>query len=464
MSIIKVVLSYYNRIPTEIRNILSPFYNLLPQSIKYGKTYRKEKKQLEYIKSLNKKELENYTNELLQKLICYAYKHVPYYHKLFDDNNINPESIKTKEDLIRIPFLTKEIVKNNIDQLISDEYKKKDLVCIATSGTTGTPMRFYVQYDSHMRDWVYVEKMFKKYGFSFNEKKLVLRGKLFGSKKIEYDAFRKDLSINVFNMSEESIDEYFDKIEKYKPSFIYGFPSSIYVFAKYIKKSNRKLNNRFKCCITISESIYDYQKKFIENVFDCDVVTFYGMSERVIIAGQDLNHSEIKYNIEEQYGIAELIDKENRIIQKSNIKGELVGTSLLNYGMPLIRYKTGDISSYYEYASSINAIEGRKLQDCFIDREGNVVSISAYNIHTTELEKIERQVYYQDKIGEVTILAKPLEELSKEDIHKILNIYNRRSNNSISFDLKIVDHIDLNKNGKSKIVDQRLSLKQFINK
>ena len=89
-------------------------YHRLPDSVKhssaYMKTYREFTDLLNRSKDMSREELTEYQNEKLREIVCYAYENVPYYKDLFDEKGIDPASIRTAEDLPRIPVLTKEII------------------------------------------------------------------------------------------------------------------------------------------------------------------------------------------------------------------------------------------------------------------------------------------------------------------------------------------------------------------
>lgn len=152
MSIIKFVLNYYNKLPIELINIMAPLYHLMPEALQFTPVFIKERKRIERIHSLTPEELCQEENRCLGRLVRYAYEHTEYYRELFDNTGIDPSEINSVKDIKRIPFLTKELLLENRDRMISDEFKKDELVYITTSGSTGAPTGFFVQKDSHIRD------------------------------------------------------------------------------------------------------------------------------------------------------------------------------------------------------------------------------------------------------------------------------------------------------------------------
>lgn len=463
MSIIKKVLKYYNKIPVSFLNIIAPLYHCLPDNLKYTSYFIKEKRELDRIDSLSTEDIEKERNLSVQKLINYSYEHVPYYHKLFDKNSILPSDIRTVSDLSKIPYLTKELLANNQEELISDEYHKKDLVYITTSGSTGNPVGFYVQKESHIRDWVYVFHMFNKYGYNQNSSKLMLRGKVFQAqcdgKSWQWDAFKRELSINIFDMTQRNMEEYCLAIEKHKPEFAYGYMSAMYTFCKFLSQRKTALKHQFRGFIGISETITDEQRIFVESVIGAPVLTFYGMSERVIIAAETAkDHT---YSIEPLYGIAELIDENEKLITEKNIKGELVGTSLLNYGMPLIRYKMGDISSWAG-KDILSKIEGRWNHDQLVGRDLCLISMTALNMHSEVFKKVNRYQLFQDTPGKVIIKVVKNSDFMDLDKERIEKQFTEKAKNQIDFKVELVDEIKPKTNGKLFLVEQKLDLRKIM--
>ena len=88
-------------------------------------------------------ELKLLQNHKLQKLIVDAYENVPFYRKVMKERNLTPSDIKSTEDLKLLPILTKMDIKRNLHDLVNKRYNRRNLICLKTSGTTGTPMKFF---------------------------------------------------------------------------------------------------------------------------------------------------------------------------------------------------------------------------------------------------------------------------------------------------------------------------------
>ena len=443
MSLFNKIVKNYNKYPLWVLRLIGPLFNLLPVGLRLGKGYRTERRIIKENEGLSEPDVIEKQNESFKKLIAYSYEHVKYYRELLDGLGLKPRDFKTVKDITKIPFLTKEIVFQRQNDLISDECSKEKLCYVTTSGSTGTPVGFFVDKNSSIRDVAYVYHFFNEIGYSPKSSKLLMRGKEFYSQKrghvFQWDPLKKELSIDIFSFTEENLEIYCKAIEKYKPDFVYGYPSAMCLFCNYLSKRKEPLRHNFKGFIAISESLSNEQSSFIESVISAPVVTFYGMSERVIIAKKCLKTGQ--YHIEPLYGLAEIVDKKGNEIKTNGIIGELVGTSLVNYCMPLIRYKTGDMSSWSNSSCccsnrffSLANVYGRKNRDVLINKENQPISMASLEIHSDAYQYIKRYQFYQEKPGFVTIRIVPsCDSFDNEKIDEIKNIFTNRTQGKIVF-------------------------------
>ena len=89
-----------------------------------GTTIQANINYLEKTQWLSKSEIEELQNKKLRALLRHAYDNVPYYRKVFNDHGIYPDDIKTRQDLPRIPILTKEIIRKNLPDLIAKNFPR----------------------------------------------------------------------------------------------------------------------------------------------------------------------------------------------------------------------------------------------------------------------------------------------------------------------------------------------------
>ena len=293
-------------------------------------------------------------NQLLQNLIQHAYKTVPYYKRMFDDYGIDPETIKTKEDLPRLPVLTKEQIQESPDKFLSEDYlyypKNKDLIICRTSGSTGKFLKIYWSKQDDIRSKFHLWRMRNKYyNIEPQDKFCSFHTTVYTNNKlvnmldsmIFYNG--RNLSFNKANMGFENIEEYYKKITEFKPKWLFIQPSIAFLIAEYLDKNNLVVPEELKYIELTGEYLFNNYRRRIEEVFKVKTANQYGCNEANCIA------------IECPYGHFHCMDK-NVIVEIQNNgsvvnrgdEGEIIITCLTNTTMPFIRYAIGDRGILYE--------------------------------------------------------------------------------------------------------------------
>ena len=91
---------------------------------------------------LSEKDLYDLQSNKLKRLIEHCYRNVPYYKRVFDERGITPEDIQSREDLAKLPILTKQIIKDNYNDLIAQDIASRKSFDGSTGGSTGIPLHF----------------------------------------------------------------------------------------------------------------------------------------------------------------------------------------------------------------------------------------------------------------------------------------------------------------------------------
>lgn len=448
------------------KTICNIYYNI-PDYIKYGRKFRKQYNFLEESQYWSKEKLEKYQLNELKKLIKHAYETVPYYKKLFDKNNIRYEQINSFEDLKKIPYLTKDIIKENLEELISNKYNKNDIKYVTTGGSTGVPMGFYIDDRSDfLREWSFIANIWNRVGYNpkKNNRMVILRGNFIENGFYEYKDNK--LILSSFKI-EKHIEKYIELIRDYNPDFIQAYPSSIIILARYInlKKINLKLNN-LKAIICSSENIYSQQRNEIEDAFNTRVFSFYGHTEHSCIAGECEQNT--FYHLNSEYGYTELLDEQGKEIIEDGNLGELVVTGFGNYVMPFIRYKTGDMAILSKEKCDcgrnykmIKKIQGRK-QDYFINKNGEkiIFTWADYPLWSIK-DKIWAYQYVQNEPGKVFLYIHFKEEVKPfefknifDEVEKIFNKYY----DDFEIEIRLNNEIKRTSRGKFKYLIQNINL------
>jgi phenylacetate-CoA ligase len=289
-------------------------------------------------------ELEAFQQERLQALLKHAYENTSYYHRIFKELKLKPEDIKNVGDLQKLPILTKEHIRNNLDDLTAKNYSKEELIPSATGGSTGEPMRFFIDKEGITWNMAAAYREWNWAGYNLGDKIAYLWGApqdLSHQAELKariYNLIQRTIWLDAFDMTEKIFEEYVRILRKFKPKVINAYASAIYLMAQYMEK--RGIDDiRPKAILTSCEMLFDYQRETIERAFGCEVFDYYSGRDTTLQAGECPEHS--GYHLSIETGMVEFV-KDGEHVAPGEL-GEIVITDLCNYAMPFIRYEIGDL-------------------------------------------------------------------------------------------------------------------------
>ncbi|WP_318472298.1 hypothetical protein [Photobacterium leiognathi] len=370
----------------------------------------------EYLMNSRTFQNESFHIESLNKILGHCYKNIPYYGDLFDSNQIDP-CLHSMEDFQKIPFITKDIISNNIDKLVYKNGKCK--IRKRTGGTTGLPMDFWTDKNDAIRENAFVHYHWNKVGFDNkkNNRIVIMRGFIPKGGSF-YEKNNNNLILSTFMLSYKTIDLYIEQLNKFNPEFLHVYPSSLDLFVSLLKFSKHKLElKELKGIFTSSETLNDYQRYNFEKEFKVQVSDLYGHSEHCVFAIKNKNNK--VYEIDHRYGFVELLRNRKSVMNKVDSTGDIVATSYHNYIMPLIRYKTGDKATSSGSSLGFINIQGRE-QDFFIDKDGiNIPYICNDEAIWCIKDKIIAYQYSQNKRGIIKLKLENISKISTSDLKRV---------------------------------------------
>jgi phenylacetate-CoA ligase len=167
------------------------------------------------------------------------------------------------------------------------------------------------------------------------------------------------------------------------------------------------------------------------------------------------------------YGILEIVDDSGRACTRPGERGELIGTGLNNYCMPLIRYRTGDYATRCESECECGRqwdrftdVEPHRKQDLVHGKRGEKVSLAALNMHGPLFERVVRYQYCQDTPGICVVKVMPAPGFTEAERSAIEKAYNNKAGDAILFTVEVVCDIPLTTRGKLRMLDSRLPAEQ----
>ena len=183
-------------------------------------------------------ELKEEQEKQLRYMIQFAYVHVPYYNKLFDNLKLHPNDIRRLEDLEKLPILTKETIKQNWEDFKPVNLNKLKYYEQATGGSTGTPFKYRLSKFDRFLGGAMLYKGWGYGGYELGDKMVFLAGasldigtKSYLAKRV-HEIARNIKKLSSFDMGEKEMLQYVNILNSFKPKFIRGYASSLYFFSK----------------------------------------------------------------------------------------------------------------------------------------------------------------------------------------------------------------------------------------
>jgi phenylacetate-CoA ligase len=336
-----------------------------------GNIYRHRQGEVLLFDSLSVEQKHDFILKRIAPIVHFAYHNVPFYKKYYTENGFHPDDLKTYWDIQKIPIVNKTILRTagfeKRSALIPNRYS------VNTGGSSGTPFQFYIEPSSMGHEWAHMHRIWEKLGYKTSDLKFGFSGRSDIKRIIEYDPLRNQFAVDLYKNYEVIASRMKDIIKKYTVRYLHGYPSSIYNFALFCKSKDTELQNllsrQLQGAFLSSEYPYPQYRNVIEDVFDINTISWYGHTERCILAYE--KNEKYTYEPFHTYGFAEVavIDGESR----------LIGTSYYNHASPLIRYDTNDNISGVEKNGILESFEISKGRDSesVVDKQGNKINLTA---------------------------------------------------------------------------------------
>lgn len=397
-----------------------------------GKIYRTRMKEIKSYTNLSDKERQDFIFKRVHAITEYAIANIPFYKDYYRKHNFDISQLKTFDDIQRIPIINKHDLLEYPIELRSNMDAPKFLV--NTGGSSGYTLSFYVQPSSIGNEKAHIHTMWSQIGYKPSDLRLYIAGRSAVKNGVDYEFARHTISIDMYKPFEETAPLLIKKIKHHPCYYLLGYPSVLSEFAEYCKTNQVLLNllkSHLRGALLSSEFPYPVYRNPIENIFKIKTKSFYGHTERCVMAYE----TDEKFNFIpfQTYGYAEAIPNDNNHY-------DLIGTSYYNQASPLIRYNTKDIIDNpcikNGILTSFNIFEGRSGQ-FILDKSGKKISLTGLMMgrHHPIFNYCSHIQIAQEKKGEATILYVPKQDGSIKNIEKLFD----SSNVDITFDFKKID-------------------------
>lgn len=364
-------ISFIKKKMTNLPYFIGKIISLLPfgQRPLIGKIYSSRKKEIDNFNKLNLSNRENYIFERMNKIVNHAYEKVDFYRDHYDENNFHPSHLKNFDDIKLIPTISKNLLQSiplekRIDNRVSGYLEN-------TGGSSGKPLEFMIQPNSVGHEWAHMHEIWSNLGYRYSDLRIVFSGRSENDQPIFYDSSRHQYNVNIYSGWHKVVEKMQKIFPKQMPKYLHGYPSAIFDFILWLHDTRHPYLKNLKSVegIFLGSEFPDFSKrKKVEKILSCKTISWYGHTERTILAYEKYKNYE--YVPFQTYGYTESIECDN--------DQYLVGTSYYNFLHPMIRYNSDDIiKPIYDDSllTSFSVSKGRK-GDFILDSDKNKIFLT----------------------------------------------------------------------------------------
>lgn len=278
---------------------------------------------------------ERYQAARLKRLVAHAMTSIPFIKKHYGDCGITPGSIRSVQDLQKLPILNKATFIGKPTEEYIDNSRMVNSRWYITSGTSGTPFRFLMS-EISIND-AYSD--FATFRFLWWRGEPVSRLSLINIARI------KIRSVSGLHRLFVPVEAYLNdphavirRLQHFKTEIIYAYPSILLDLSNALAETHETLPD-LRFALSFGEKLTPASRARITERLGCEVYDRYGLEEIGVVGVECVEHD--GFHINSESVIIEIVDDEGRACGDGEA-GRVIATDLWNYGMPFIRYDTGD--------------------------------------------------------------------------------------------------------------------------
>ncbi|MDD2643332.1 MAG: phenylacetate--CoA ligase [Methanobacteriaceae archaeon] len=382
--------------------------------------------------TIQRDDLEELQLKKLQDTVHQAYERVPYYHKKFNEIGLYPEDIETLEDITKIPFTTKDDLRESYPFGMFAVPKKEIIEIHSSSGTTGKPVvSGYTRKD--LDTWATIMARGLT-GMGLGDEDILQNthgyGLFTGGFGVHYGA--EKIGITVIPISTGQTKRQIEIMNDFDITGLIFTPSYGLHMAEVAKEEGINPKQLGIKAIGFGAEMWtEEMRKRIEKEYNTEAYNIYGLTE---IMGPGIGvecEAQNGLHIAEDYFYPEIVDSKTGKQLPGGTEGELVLTNLEREGMPILRFRTKDITTlHYETCecgrtfTRMERIKGR--YDDMIKVKG--VSVFPSQIEKALLHVSEVEPHYQiivtrpDIMDQMEIKVETSPDLFSDDVTKMVNL------------------------------------------
>jgi len=271
-----------------------------------------------------------------------------------------------------------------------------------------------------------------------------------------HDRLNNLLLVSIYHLSDDLLPALIAKLRDFAPIAIEGYPSAILTLARFLLRTGQRLVVR--AVLTSSEHLYDHQRRAMRAAFAADVFDQYGNAERVALASECAEH---RLHLDMECAIVEILRPDGTTCGPGE-PGEVVGTCLTNFAMPLIRYRTGDVAALEDRTCScrmrrpvLSELHGRDV-DFVVAASGRRFSPTVLTFPFDDTPCIAESQLVQHRAGHLLVRIVPEAGTSQAELEQSRRVVEHglqeRMGGGMHIDFEVATRIPKGPTGKYRWV------------
>jgi phenylacetate-CoA ligase len=446
----------YPRLPVFLQNAACWYAGRRESRARFGSRFDRRLRELMDSETWSAGEIEAYQSEKLRALVRHAYDNVPYYHDRWQSLGIKPDDIRSRRDLAKLPILTKEDVRQNLDRLLSRDAPRRDQVFKHTSGTTGKALHFYVSRDSVPFQWAVWWRHRLRFGVQPGSLHANFTGKRvvpLGQNHPPYWRWNHPMSqalLNMHHLTPGKIGSIIEFLDAHEFEYYSGYPSIIHMLAVTARAAGLELTAKPRAVFTGAENMLDFQKRDIADFTGAVLTDQYGSSEG---CGNASHCPHFVYHEDFEFCVLEGAEQ---------VQGDpartILATGFASDVFPFIRYEIGDSAVWRDEGDpcacgrssrTLARIEGRK-DDYVVTPEG--ARIMRFDYIFKDSVNVKEAQLVQHRLGELNVRLVRRPGFTQADETMLRKEFARWVSPALALNFEYVDEIERERNGKFRAV------------
>jgi phenylacetate-CoA ligase len=409
---------------------------------------------------VGREQLVAFQNERLRRLVAHAYQNVAYYRELFDRHGLKPQDIRTVQDLAVVPITTRSVLQAlPVEGIVAGQVKPGSLITRSSSGSSGRPFIVRRTWLEERLHGAFRFRALHALGLRASDKICYVMG-AWNTQRQDHQIAKRIL--DNFGMARQRVinalqppEDIVQALQKFRPAVVAGYPGVLARIAQTVGSEELK-SLRLRFVNTGGEVLTPLMRQQIQAGFSAPVYETYGSIEFYLLAWECQTTGE--YHTCDDGLIIEVLRDGAPVAEGE--RGEVVGTDLHSFAMPLIRYQLGDVVTKGSQTcrcgqpfSTIRSIQGRMI-DYFV-LPGNRV-IHPYELGIRKVSWIREFQVTQERVDSIVMKVVPFHRPSTQEMAALVQPVVELLGSDVQFQVALVPEIPMDTNGKFRVYRSRI--------